>query len=126
VVYTASPKVDANLNMLIALRRLDCLGSYRGIHSGAGVVAVSGMRDVGVLREALSPYSAKMRGRLPPSSKQDVSGSSEWLPKRLVAKLFREPTETPTTGAHSTRRLASGLWLYEREEAAIDRKRSKE
>lgn len=90
VIYTASRNADANLNLTLALRRLDCLGAYRGVHGGVGIVVVSSRRDVSILRDALSPYSVKMREKVPSLRSRNISGISEKLPKRPVAALFRE------------------------------------
>jgi len=106
IIYEVSRNEDANLNLMLALRRLDCLGSYRGLHGGVGVVVVSSRRDVCLLQGALSPYSAKLRGRVPFPRVKNISGISEKLPKKPVAALFKAIYE----GANRPDLIDRGIW----------------
>lgn len=79
LIFTISSEEKANLNLLLALRRFDCLGSYRGNRRGVGIVTISGRRDCEQLQHVLSPYSLKMK-EIPAQRLHNVSALSEKLP----------------------------------------------
>jgi intein/homing endonuclease len=105
VVYEASKNRDANLNLLLALRRFGVIGSYRGVRGGVGVIVVSSRADCTRLQEALSAYSVKMERR-PAARKRNISGASEKLPKKVVAhafkQVYRDAARTPL--------IKAGVW----------------
>lgn len=110
VVYEASKSRDANLNILLALRRFGVIGSYRGVRAGVGVIVVSSRADCVRLQEALSEYSEKMTKRVV-ARKRDISGVSEKLPKKVVGNVFREVFRD----AERTPLIKAGVWstVYE-------------
>ncbi|MCL5068410.1 MAG: hypothetical protein M1368_08685, partial [Thaumarchaeota archaeon] len=110
IVYTFSSNPESNLNLLLGLRRFDCLGSYRGVKQGVGVIVVSGRRDCTELQKALT-LSVKMRKQLPQSRRYNISGASEKIPSMPVADIFRRVFD------HTSRAdlMRLGIWssIYE-------------
>jgi replicative DNA helicase Mcm len=111
VILEVSRDKQANLNLLLALRRLGCIGSYRGLHGGVGVIVVSSRRDVSILWEALSNYSLKMQRLAPLQRLHNISGISEKLPKGPISGLFSDIFGE----AKRTDLIEKGIWstVYE-------------
>lgn len=88
IVYAFSSNRESNLNLLLGLRRFDCLGSYKGSKRGVGVIVVSGRRDCLQLQKAFS-LSVKMRKRSELRC-YDISGASEKIPSVPGANIVRQ------------------------------------
>ncbi len=105
VIYEASGDAETNLNLLLALRRFDCLGSFRGVRGNVGIIVISSRRDCELLQKALAEHSVKMR-RTPSKRIRNISGRSEKLPKKPVAEAFRKAFRE----VNRTELLAAGIW----------------
>jgi len=110
LTFTISSKDRANLNLLLAMRRFDCLGSYRGKKNGVGIVTISGRRDCELLQHELSPYSLKMKSA-PAQRLHNVSGLSEKLPAIPVRDSLKRILEN----TNRSELVRSGIWpvVYE-------------
>ncbi|HVB12161.1 MAG TPA: LAGLIDADG family homing endonuclease, partial [Nitrososphaerales archaeon] len=109
IIYTFSKARESNLNLLLGLRRFDCLGSYKGVKNGVGIVVVSGRRDCVQLQEALS-LSVKMQ-KPPGARRYNISGASEKIPSGPVADIIRSTfAQTPRSEL-----IKLGIWslIYE-------------
>jgi len=104
-VHEASKNREANLNLLLAMRRFGVVGSYRDVRGGVGIIVVSSRADCTRLQEALSEYSVKM-ARRPTARKRNISGASEKLPKSVVAQVFKEVFQD----AERTPLIEAGIW----------------
>jgi replicative DNA helicase Mcm len=89
VVFTASGDEETNRNLVLALRRLSCVGSFKGIRHKVGIVTVSGRSDCLRLQEALEKYSVKMH-KIPSPRLTRASAISEKLPKEKVTRIFND------------------------------------
>lgn len=110
IVYEASRHKQANLNLLLSLRAFGVVGSFRGIRGGVGVIVISSRGDCLRLQQALSSYSVKM-SRRPSPRKNNVSGASEKLPRKMVSSAFKEVFKD----AARTPLIDAGVWstVYE-------------
>ena len=108
IVFTFGGSREANLNLLLALRRLGVHGHYDAKNNR---VVLSSRHDCAILLENLHNLAAKAQGEVPTRIK-DISGISERLPLKPISELLNTAFDGAWTGEVARRGLSSVIWEY--------------
>ena len=108
VVFTFGGSREANLNLLLALRRFGVYGHYDADNNR---VVVSSRRDCTILLDNLRDLALKARKEMP-NRIRDISGISERLPIKPVSELLSTAFDGAWSGEVARRGLSSVIWEY--------------
>lgn len=87
--FLLSNSSEANLNFILAIRRLDCHAYLRQRKEVQGIV-VTGREDIKTLVKNIRKYSIKASNFKTPKLLKNISGSSDKLPKEIVSYFIKK------------------------------------
>jgi len=88
VEFLLSNNRDANLNFMLALRRMDCYSRLIPMENVSNI-RITGRRDVLQLKNAIQEYSIKASKEIPKRINK-VSSTSDKLPSKIVSEISND------------------------------------
>ncbi len=102
---------EANINFILALRRLDCYGKLIR-QKNYFLVELTGRTDVAALKKAIEEYSVKAKNKEILATRKNISSISQKIPGTPIAAIAKEIIERSNTSHLVKEGIWSTLYRY--------------